>query len=255
MSARRLYRHTAGSKHFKSFTVTVKETDLWIAVPPDSRSEVLPTRVEQLVWRVRRELERYIEFHPDFALTREPYLVEGTAPELVLQMVRAGNTAGVGPMAAVAGAIAEIVGKQLLRHCSQVIVENGGDIFMKVVERASVAILAGKSPLSNKIALLVEPGGRSCGICTSSGTAGHAYSEGRADAAVILSPSAALADAVATAVANRVQGPADLEQALSFARSIEGVNGALLICGERIALWGQIQLQPLAPEQRLWPEG
>lgn len=255
MSARRLYRRTAGGGRFKTFTVTVKESDLWIAVPRKSFSAVLPGQIEQLVWRTRRQLESYIAAHPDFAVTLEPYLVKEPAPGIVLEMARAGNLAGVGPMAAVAGALAEIVGRWLLRERAEVVVENGGDIFMKVVERASVAILAGKSPLSNKIALLVEPGGRSCGICTSSGTAGHAYSEGRADAAVILSPSAALADAVATAVANRVQGPADLEQALSFARSIEGVNGALLICGERIALWGQIQLQPLAPEQRLWPEG
>lgn len=92
---------------------------------------------------------------------------------------------------------------------------------MKVVEALNVAILAGKSPLSGKIALLVEPEENPLGISTASGTAGHSFSKGRADAAVILSPSAALADAAATAVGNLVQGPADLERALALARSIE----------------------------------
>jgi len=244
MSARRLYRESAGRRNFKAFTVTVKETDLWIAVPRDGFTETLPAGIEELVWRTRRELESYISADPEFARTREPYLVPGNAPKIVLNMVRAGNAAGVGPMAAVAGALAEIVGRSLLRHRDQVIVENGGDIFWSAVEPLKVAILAGSSPLSKKIALLVEPAGP-CGLCTSSGTSGHAFSEGRADAAVILSPSAALADAAATAVGNRVRRPADLEEALSFARQIDGVAGAAIICGDQVALWGRLQLQPL----------
>ncbi len=250
MSARRLYRNAAGDKNFRSFTVAVKETDLWIAVPADSYSEALPGRTEELVWRLRRQLESYIAAHPDFALTREPYLAEGAAPEVALQMIHAGNTVGVGPMAAVAGALAEAVGERLLRHCSQVIVENGGDIFMNTVEPVRVAVLAGKSPLSKKIALLVEPGEQPQGISTASGNVGHSYSKGRADAAVVLAPSAALADAAATAVGNLVQTPVDLERALNLARSIEGVTGAVVICGEKMALWGQVQIQPLEPRGR-----
>lgn len=244
MSSRRLYRESAGGKKFETFTVAVKETDLWIAVPRVGFTKALPGAVEQLVWRTRRELESYIEGDPEFARTRDPYLVPEGAPEIALRMARAGNIAGVGPMAAVAGAMAETVGRCLLRHWNEVIVENGGDIFWKGMEPLKVAILAGNSPLNKKIALLVEPAGP-CGLCTSSGTSGHAFSEGRADAAVILSPSAALSDAAATAVANRVRDPDDLERALSLARQIDGVTGAVIICGEQAALWGRLQLQPL----------
>ncbi|HPU00403.1 MAG: UPF0280 family protein [Firmicutes bacterium] len=245
MNARRLYRHAAGGRRFKTFSVKVKESDLWIAVPRKSFSEALPGQVEQLLWQARRQLELYIAAHPQFALTMEPYLVHGPAPPIAVEMARAGNTCGVGPMAAVAGALAEIVGRWLLQHCDEVIVENGGDIFLKAVEAVKVAILAGKSPLSGKIALLVEPGEGPLGISTSSGTVGHSYSMGRADAAVVLSPSAALADAAATAVGNAVQGPADLEKALDLARSLEGVTGAAVICGEKMALWGQVRIGPL----------
>ncbi|HOA34713.1 MAG TPA: UPF0280 family protein [Bacillota bacterium] len=256
MSARRLYRHAAGGGRFKTFSVTVKESDLWIAVPRKSFYEDLPGQVEQLLWRARRQLETYIAVHPDFAVTLEPFLVREPAPAIALEMARAGNICGVGPMAAVAGALAEIVGQWLLRDREEVIVENGGDIFLKVVEALNVAILAGKSPLSGKIALLVEPEENPLGISTASGTAGHSFSKGRADAAVILSPSAALADAAATAVGNLVQGPADLERALALARSIEGVTGAVLICGDKMALWGQVQIRPLQsrPSQLLLGE-
>ncbi len=245
MSSQRLYRHQILGGRFRTFSVTVKESDLWLAVPSESFNAELPGQIEQLLWRARRELESYIADHPLFAATLDPYLVRGAAPGIVLEMARAGNLCGVGPMAAVAGTLAEYVGRSLLHDRDEVIVENGGDIFLKNVEEVNVAILAGKSPLSGKLALIVEPGGQPWGISTASGTMGHSYSKGRADAAVALSRSAALADAAATAMGNAVQGPADLEQALVLARSIPGVAGAAVICGEKMALWGQIQIRPL----------
>lgn len=243
--SRRLYRHSAGGGRFRDFTVTVKESDLWIAVPRDNFNAALPGQVEQLLWHVRRELESYIAANPAYALTLEPYLVREPAPGIVLEMARAGNLAGVGPMAAVAGAIAEIVGRWLLQSCAEVIVENGGDIFMKIVEAVNVSVLAGGSPLSGKIALHVEAGESPRGLSTASGTVGPSYSRGRADAAVVLAGSAALADAASTAVGNQVQGPADLERALALARSIDGVIGAAVIFGEKMALWGQLRILPL----------
>ncbi len=246
MMVRRLYRHFAGSARFETFSVAVKESDLWIALPRENFHTALPGQIEQLLWQTRRQLESYIAAHPDFALTFEPYLVRAGAPGIILEMVRAGNVCGVGPMAAVAGALAEIVGRWLLQDCPEVVVENGGDIFIKIVERASVAILAGKSPLSGKIALLVEPGSGPLGISTSSGTLGHSYSKGKADAAMVMASSGALADAAATAVGNVVQSSADLERALDLARSIEGITGAVVICGEKMALWGDVQIQPVA---------
>lgn len=242
MSARRFYRQFPDGGRFRSFSITVKETDLWIAVPRRNWRETLPAAVEQLVWRKRRELEDYIKRHPFFGTTLEPYLIEGPAPEIVLAMVRAGNRAGVGPMAAVAGALAETVGIRLLEDLPAVIVENGGDIFLKIVEPVNVGIFAGNSPLSGKIALSVEPGRTPLGICTSSGTVGPSFSRGRADAAVALSPSAALADAAATALGNLVREPADLERALGFARGLDGLTGALLICRDRLAAWGDIHI-------------
>lgn len=243
MSSRRVYRRDISGSRLASFSVTVKETDLWIAVNSFSYNENLKSRVEQVIWNRRHQIESYLETHPHLLTALEPLLPADDAPELVKVMARAGNRAGVGPMAAVAGAIAEEIGQFLLNLSEEVIVENGGDIFIKVSEPVNIGIYAGDSPLSGKLALQIKPGQTPIGICTSSGTVGPSISFGRADAAIALSQSTPLADAVATALGNRVQGPGELETALEFARKIEGITGALLICGDQIAVWGDIELQ------------
>ena len=243
MNSRRVYRHETSGSRLTSFSVTVKETDLWVAVSSTAFDAELSARTEQLVWKLRRLLEAYIAAHPSFAAALEPRLVETDAPSIVHSMVKAANRAGVGPMAAVAGAIAEAVGLYLLDYSPEVIVENGGDIFIKVIEPVRVGIYAGNSPLSGKLALLIDPAKTPLGVCTSSGTVGPSLSFGQADAAVVIAPSTPLADAVATALGNRVQNPDDLEAALEYAQKIEGVTGALLICGEKSAAWGEIELK------------
>ena len=245
MSSRRTYRHDLAldPNRFTVFQAAVKETDLWVAVSPRAFTPHLPAAVSDLVWRERRAIEAYCAAYPLFRTTLEPYLLEGPVPGTILAMVQAGNAAGVGPMAAVAGVLAEVVGLNLLQNSPEVIVENGGDIFITVVEPALVGIFAGKSPLSGRLAIAVDPRRTPLGICTSSGTVGPAFSRGRADAAIALSPLAGLADAAATALGNRVSGPDDLEAALEFARTIRGLTGALIICGDRFAAWGEVALR------------
>lgn len=240
--SKREYRHRLCPSGMQAFTVTVKETDLWIAVEEQAMHPDLPEKVEQFVWKERRRLERYIEKDADFLHSLEPYVVGNEAPPIAVDMVRAGNRAGVGPMAAVAGAFAQYVGQWLFELSSQVIVENGGDIFLRCSHPVKVGIFAGKSPFSEKLAIKVESREEPRGICTSSGTVGPSYSKGRADAAVIVATSAVLADAVATAVANKINTPADLSPAVKFAGTIKGVKGALAIMGDKLAAWGELEL-------------
>ncbi len=242
MSARRFYRRKISGGRFTSFTVTVKQTDLWLAVSSDAYSGDFPVRVEKVVWNRRSLLEAYIARHPGFETALKPYLLDADAPSIVSAMAAAANRVNVGPMAAVAGAIAEAVGHELMRDAEEVIVENGGDIFLKLVEPIHMGIYAGPSPLSGKLALRIEPGNTPLAVCTSSGTVGPSLSLGRADAALVMSASAPLADAAATALGNLVREPADLETAMAFARKIEGITGALVIIGEAVAAWGEVEL-------------
>lgn len=241
-TSRRHYRQNMEPEGFVGFVCKVKETDLQIFVDKESFDPALKALVESRILFYRTQLEAYIVQDPDFVTTLDPYLVAADAPPLTLTMVRSGNLAGVGPMATVAGMFAELVGRDLLQHVQQVMVENGGDIFLQVKKPIHVAIFAGLSPFSGKIALELPATPNGYGICTSSGTVGPSLSLGRADAAVILSSSTPLADAVATAAANRIQTADDLPRALTYATKIAGVDGVLLIKGDRMAAHGNIKL-------------
>jgi ApbE superfamily uncharacterized protein (UPF0280 family) len=148
-------------------------------------------------------------------------------------------------MAAVAGAMAEWVSKDLLKLSKEVIVENGGDIFLATSRERTVGIYAGDSPLSLKIGILVKPEETPLGICTSSGTVGPSLSFGRSDAVCILSKSSALADAAATSVGNVVKEKKDIELGLERGKEIEGILGILIIVGEKMGVWGNIKLTQL----------
>ena len=145
-------------------------------------------------------------------------------------------------MAAVAGAVAECVGKELLNFSREVIVENGGDIFLKNIKRRVVGIYTGKAAFAERIALRIEPRETPLGICTSSGTVGHSLSFGRADAAIVLSPSTPLADAAATAIGNLVQEADDVYRGIELAKGVEGLKGVVVVKDDKMALWGEINL-------------
>lgn len=242
-AAKRSYRHGLCPAGMKSFTLAVKETDLWLAVDEDANLTELSTGLENYIWRQRVLLENYLEQDPNFREALTPYLAHAGAPELAVNMARAANQAGVGPMAAVAGAFAQLAGEWLLKYSSQVIVENGGDIFFCCRQAVNIGVYAGSSPFSNRLVVEVNAPAQRRGICTSSATVGPSYSKGQADAVVILGVDALLADAVATATTNMVHTPPDLEKALKFAMNIEGIEGAVLILKDRLAARGNFQLR------------
>ncbi|MCX6007354.1 MAG: UPF0280 family protein [Chloroflexi bacterium] len=233
----RTYRHLIKDTDLVSFRVVVKETDLYVRARRDLCGETL-TAIQEY----RNPLEEYIRSHPLFMHSLEPLEVDQQAPRIVKMMAGSGRAADVGPMAAVAGAMAELVGGKLLGYSDEVIVENGGDIFIKTGRKRLVGIYAGSSPFSGKLAIEIKPEKTPMGICTSSGTVGPSLSLGLADAAIVLSSSAALADAAATAVGNLVKSPDDIPTALEHGQAIKGVMGILLIAGERMGVWGDITL-------------
>lgn len=233
----RLYRLWTKEKDLVSFNVVVKETDLFVLARRNLRRKALAVVIKQ-----RALLEKYIERYPAFVTALEPFPVEEDAPHIVKEMAEAAEKVGVGPMAAVAGAVAEFVGKELLNFSSEVIVENGGDIFLKNLKKRVVGIYAGKPPFSGKIALEIRPEETPLGVCTSSGTVGHSLSFGRADATIVLSPSTPLADAAATAIGNLVAEEGDIPRGIEFAQGIERLKGIAIIKGDKMALWGQIRI-------------
>jgi len=239
----RTYRHWVKDKELVAFKVTVKETDLYIRAKSD-----LKNQARKLVLKYRRTLEEYIGGHPIFQTSLEPVAVADGAPQIVTGMAEAAQKTGVGPMAAVAGAIAEAVGSKLLDFSPEVIVENGGDIYLKSLSKRLIGIYAGKSPLTGRVGLEINGEDTPLGVCTSSGTVGHSLSLGQADAVIVLSPSTALADAAATAIGNRILKPEDIPGGIEFARSIKGLKGVVIILGEQVGVWGEVKLGEMAVE-------
>jgi len=126
------------------------------------------------------------------------------------------------------------------------IIENGGDIFFNTKKVRTVGIYAGKSPLSNKIAIEIQPHSTPIGICTSSGTVGHSFSFGKADAVIIVSQSAILADAAATAVGNIVKTTDDILKGIEEVKKISGLLGVVIIKDDKMGCWGELKLVPLS---------
>ncbi len=149
-------------------------------------------------------------------------------------------------MASVAGAISEFVGNELSAFSSEIIIENGGDIYLKSLEKRIVGIYAGKLPITGKIGLEINGQDTPLGICTSSGTVGHSLSYGKADAVVVLSKSATLADAAATAIGNLIVQPGDIPNGLEFANGIEGLKGVIIIKEDKVGLWGDVKICQMA---------
>ncbi len=237
----RFYRCWSEDRDLVSFTVVWKESDLLVRT-----TRPLQRKAFRALVKYRDMIECYVKNHPEFVTALQPISLHDDAPAIVLVMAEAGRKAGVGPMAAVAGAIAEAVGRDLMSYSKEVIVENGGDIFLKTSKRREIGIYAGDdSPFSGSLALEIQPEDSPMGICTSSGTVGHSLSFGKCDASIALSRSTALADAAATALGNLVVDTADIPKAIEFGKNIDGLDGMVIMKGDRIGAWGNVRLVSL----------
>lgn len=233
----RFYRQWGKKNDLISSHVIVKQTDLHIQARCDLRD-----KATKAILKYRSSIEGYIQQHPLFVTTLKPYPLEGNEPVIIKGMIEASTLAGVGPMAAVAGAIAEAVGKDLLSFSPDIIVENGGDIFLKITKKRVIGIYAGESPFTGKIALEIKPQETPIGICTSSATVGHSLSLGNADAVVVLSHSTLFADAAATAIGNLIHDSDDIPGAIEQAQAMKDLYGIVIIKDDKIGFWGKIKI-------------
>ncbi len=235
----RAYRRIVSPAGLKRFSVCIAESDLAIWASEDLRAEAAAA-----LRQVRAELEAYIARHREFSSSLQPLTPLPGAPEIVVKMCQAAAAAGVGPMAAVAGAIAHHVADHLAERAQEVIVENGGDIFCITAAERIVGIFAPGAPMSGRVGLRIPAGAR-LAVCTSSGRHGHSLSLGQADAAVVVACDGALADATATALGNRVHGVNDLESAVEWAIGVDGVAHVVVLFGRHMATAGELELVPL----------
>jgi ApbE superfamily uncharacterized protein (UPF0280 family) len=215
-------------------TIVYKDAKLRVACP---RADV----VERELVRQRELLEAYIRRQPEFLSALAPIRLLEDAPEIARRMDAASQTTGVGPMAAVAGAMAEACARAALEAgAREAIVENGGDLYASSPEPVVIGIHAGRSQVSGRLAFSIPPELMPLSLCSSSSTMGHSLSFGDCDLATIVSKDAALADAAATLACNSVKSAADFDRVLSTVSRIPGVLGLLLVKGDDLAMCGEL---------------
>ena len=235
---RGFYRDWIKDKKLRVIQVMDKETDIRITTDRGVDRGFVEGKIRQYRW----DIERYINKEHRFLTALKPLVVELDAPLIIKMMAEESKKANVGPMATVSGAISESIGRDLLKNgLKDVIIENGGDIFLKIRKPRLVGIYSGRSKLWNNLCLKIKPKDTPLGICTSSGTIGHSLNFGSADSVVIISKSTSLADAVATATCNRINFKQDLHKALDFARQIKGILGVVIILKNNMVSWGKVE--------------
>ena len=238
MYEQRFYRHWSAREDLIRTEITVGESDLLIL--SDKDIERIST---QALLSVRKVIESYISEHPEFKTSLEPLTVSKDANETIRGMAKAGRLYSVGPMAAVAGAVAQSVGIAARKTTSTIIVENGGDIFASSDKPLTVALYAGESsPFTDKLAFEI-PASEGIGVCTSSGKVGPSFSFGRADAVVAIHRDAMVADAAATSIANRIQRPEDVEPVVESERKRAVLEGLIVCMENKLGLWGDFELK------------
>lgn len=238
----RFYRQWMHAQDLEEFSVRIRESDLMIMAERVQREQAF-----QALSSVRTHIEQYIGRHPAFGTSMQPVDVDPDASEPVRAMARAGERFGVGPMAAVAGVVAQRVGRALLERMDRVIVENGGDVFVRMDRPVTFGLYAGEqSPFHQRVCFRLDASA-GLGVCTSSAVVGPSLSLGRADAVVAICPDAAMADAAATAYANRIHRPEDVDRVMQHVQREETLDGIIACMGDRIGFYGKIELATVSP--------
>ena len=241
----RNYRSRFAGDNRRWFSVKFLESDLWIGVDSGSYSQSMEADTYALLVDLRRAMDAYLLMDPQYKAALQPYDAGMEAPDILKEMSRVSHKTGIGPMSAVAGAVALKVAEFLKSKygVKEVIVENGGDIYADATADMDIAVFAGQSPLSEKVGLHIPASAFPCGICTSSGTVGPSLSLGKADAMLIVCRDVLLADSYATAMANRIKTANDLQPVIEQIQSIPDILAALAIKGDRLAVSGLYELR------------
>lgn len=214
-----------------------READLLLAC---EQASLISVGLREFI-EAREKVQSYVEKHPEFLYSLEPVKPDDEAPGVVAAAIDASIKAGVGPMAALPGALADRVLQAMLEHGAEtVIVENGGEVSMKIDREAVIGVYTGKEL---NLGLILDGSRGRVGVSTSSSSVSHALSLGEADAAVVVAENAALADSVSTRVGNMVKTGfrESLEEAVKLALSVRGVEGCVVYSGGLLGFGGCVK--------------
>ena len=235
----RTYRELyAQDKKELGYQVVVEESDLWITSQVDLKNKIM----DELI-KLRAQIKAYIELHPAFLTSLKPVSVPKSAPGIIRKMALAGKLFDVGPMAAVAGAIAQKIAQKFHHLSPNLLVENGGDVYMYSLTDRKIGLLAHPEENLN-LGLKIPRQDFPCALCASSATIGHSLSFGMGDLVVVKARDGAIADAAATALNNKLQNKGSLARVLKTASQWKekGITGVFAQFEDEIGIWGDMEL-------------
>ncbi|RQD79579.1 UPF0280 family protein [Desulfonatronospira sp. MSAO_Bac3] len=221
-----------------SFQVVLEQSDLYITSAQDLSAPALDR-----LQLVRGRILAYSQFNPDFLTSLSPLPVDNQAPDIVQEMARAGGLFQVGPMAAVAGAIAQDIADFLAVRSPEIIIENGGDIYLYSKRTRTIGLLP-HPDRSMSLGLVIPETGFPCAVCSSSATVGHSLSLGHGDLVTVKAKNGAVADAAATALCNLIRDRKSLSGLRKTADKFLGthISGVLAQMGEDMMVVGDMEL-------------
>jgi len=236
MYEERLYRNKILSK-FK-LEVSFKESDLLIC----SDKEIAKEKAQAILVKYYEQVEKYIMENPLFLTSLSPLEIDQTAPAIIKEMLEASQVTDIGPFSSVAGAVAQYVGEELLDYCQEIIVENGGDIFLKINQDKIIGVYLGQEFKVNNLNLKIKKREQSFGVASSSSFLGHSLNFGKVDLVSVVAKDIIIADSFATAISNRIKKIEDVDKILVEVKNKLPIEGLLVAFGGKIFLWGDLEV-------------
>jgi len=233
---RDIYRCSIRNKEKYAWLVSYYYTNILV-----SSNKNIKGRIEKPLKKVYEILDACIENDPSFLKSLSPIVIKPYFPDIIKEMCTRSAVFNVGPMAAVAGTVNTFLASYLQKYCDNLIIENGGDIYIKAERDLNAGIYVKNPNFKNRVAIRIDEKDMPCGLCSSSGTFGHSFSMGKCDLAVVLAKSAITADAAATAFANSISCENDIPDSIDRFKEFEDIKGLLAIKNKRIGAWGNIE--------------
>ncbi|MCM8774411.1 MAG: UPF0280 family protein [Candidatus Omnitrophica bacterium] len=237
MYEERFYRYYYSKKEY-NLDISYKESDLYIVSDKPLEENI----TLKILVKYYNQIKEYIKKNPYFLTSLSPLPVDEQASPIIKDMLLAGKIAGVGPFASVAGAMSFYVGKELLNFCNQIIIENGGDVFLKIDTDRNIGVYLGDNFNPKNLTIKVSKRHTPFGICSSSAKIGHSLNFGCVDLLTVISKDVIVADALATAYSNEIKREKDVKKILNQARQNPYVDGIIVAISGKLFLWGDIEL-------------
>ncbi len=232
----RYYRTYIEAEKTSSFNITIYESDLQIYT--DGQLQVA---LEEELKMIRKTIETYVIACPEFIKSLVPISIKKNDPVIIKHMKEASKKLSVGPMATVAGAVSHYLGEKFYDGTNELIIENGGDLFVYSKEHKTILLHGGPNATVKNLSIKIDKSLLPIGVCTSSGKVGHSLSFGNCDAVTVLSKDTLVADAAATALGNLLKDKKDINSVLQYSKTFKEISGVIAIVDDQMGAWGAFE--------------